>query len=165
MTFFAALLCTLLMMGCDVETDTPETPEPVTDQEVSDTPEPEVEAEFEVAETPEALFQQMITLMNGISGQLESVRDHASADTAAMEIDSRYTPRVKAVAERLLSFAEEIGWDALDEIAEQFNVDGEAAAERLYTQIERVEMDETLKSPKLGTALQNFEETLDSLDE
>ncbi len=165
MAVITAMAFTTIMTGCDPDTGTPgtpETPETTVEPEVADAQEPAVE--LESAETPEALFQQLINLMNEMGEQLESVGDHDSADIAAREFDNRLTPRMKALAERLLAFEEELGVEALDEIADQFDDPGEAAAERLFTQIERIGTDDSLNSPALEVALQNFEEMLDSLD-
>ncbi len=137
-----------MMFGCgrkDGASDDP--PEDVVKQVVDD--------------SPEGLIKQMIAVMSDLADQFETIEDEASADAAAAVIERDIAPRMASVVEKLKALEEDIGEDALEELAETFEEEFDQVGERFFGQLMRVAMNEELMTPALEEAMNKFEEIMD----
>ncbi len=112
-------------------------------------------------DSPEGLIKQMIAAMSDLADQFETIEDEASADAAAAVIERDIAPRLESVIEKLQALAEEIGEDALEELAEPFEAEFEQLEERLFGDLMRVAMSEELMTPALEEAMNKIEKAMD----
>ncbi len=116
-------------------------------------------------DSPEGLFKQVIASMNDLADQFESIEDAASADKAAAVIERDIIPRLSSAMEKLKALEKDMGEEALEEMAKQFEEDGEKAAEKMFSQLMRVAMNEELMTPALEKAMEEFEKAMESFDD
>lgn len=109
-------------------------------------------------DSPEALFEEMISNMNEMADLFGSINDQASANAAAARLESDILPRAERWNERMERAKASIGEEAMEEVAKQFDERIERAGERLMNQMMRTMMDPQLATSALQEAMIKFEE-------